>query len=157
MLRSQRWREEWRWPQNVSWCCISYCLLSLFHAMVCMIMLKAIYIFELCFLSIFLMEGIKKRRKKGLWLIVERTEAHYRETGWTLATHAIHLGSHGAHYPFGETTGQGATTCPLQLPQKHVPQNSKVTLDGTLLFFPPVILFASQPTSREEMTRMRWE
>lgn len=32
--------------------------------MVCMIMLKAIYIFELCFLSIFLMEGIKKRRKK---------------------------------------------------------------------------------------------
>lgn len=49
--------------------------------MVCMIMLKAIYIFELCFLSIFLMEGIKKRRKKGLWLIVERTEAHYRETG----------------------------------------------------------------------------
>lgn len=160
MPRSQRWREEWRWPQNVSWCCISYCLLSLFHAMVCMIMLKAIYIFELCFLSIFLMEGIKKRRKKkGLWLIVERTEAHYRETGWTLATHAIHLGSHGAHYPFGETTGQGATTCPLQLPQKHVPQNSKVTLDGTLLFSSQLsYLLVSRQAGRrwQEWDENRW-
>lgn len=88
----------------------------------------------------FLWKELKSAGKKGLWLIVERTEAHYRETGWTLATHAIHLGSHGAHYPFGETMGQGATTCPLQLPQKHVPQNSKVTLDGTLLFFPPSYL-----------------
>lgn len=152
MLRSQRWRAEWRWPQNVSWCCISYCLLSLFHALVCMIMLKALCIFELCFLSIVISYRISwdgeqiKTAKKALWLFVERMEAHYGETDWTLAAHAIHLGSHEAHYPFGETTGQGTTTCPLQSPQQQDPQNSEVTLDSTLRSF-AVILFASQPTS----------
>lgn len=60
-----------------------------------------------------------KKAKKALWLFVERMEAHYGETGWTLAAHAIHLGSHEAHYPFGETTGQGTTTCPLQSPQQQ--------------------------------------
>lgn len=87
-----------------------------------------------------------KTAKKALWLFVERMEAHYGETDWTLAAHAIHLGSHEAHYPFGETTGQGTTTCPLQSPQQQDPQNSEVTLDSTLRSF-AVILFASEPTS----------
>lgn len=78
-------------------------------------------------------------------------EAHYGETDWTLAAYAIHLGSHEAHYPFGETTGQGTTTCPLQLPQQQDPQNSEVTLQSSA-----VILFASHPTSQEER-RVRWE
>lgn len=47
----ESWGAEWCWPQNVSWCCISYCSLSLFYTLVCMIMLKALCIFELCFLS----------------------------------------------------------------------------------------------------------
>lgn len=76
MLRSQRWRAEWRWPQNVSWCCISYCLLSLFHALVCMIVLKALCIFELCFLSIVISYRISwageeiKKAKKASWLFL---------------------------------------------------------------------------------------
>lgn len=42
---------------------------------------------------------------------VERMEAHYQKTVWTLAPRIIHLGSYEAHYPFGATTGQGTTTC----------------------------------------------
>lgn len=98
MLRSERWRAEWRWPQNVSWCCISYCLLSLFNELVCRITLKALCIFELCFLSTLTFriswdrEEITKL-KKNLWLFLERMEAHYRERDWTLAAYAIHSGA----------------------------------------------------------------
>lgn len=45
------------------------------------------------------------------------------KTDWTLAAHAIHLGSREAHYPFGETTGQSTKTMPLQTPQQQDPQN----------------------------------
>lgn len=51
-----------------------------------MIMLKALCIFELCFLSIVISYRISwdgeqiKTAKKALWLFVERMEAHYGET-----------------------------------------------------------------------------
>lgn len=158
----ESWGAEWCRPQNVSWCCISYCSLSLFYTLVCMIMLKALCIFELCFLSIVISYRISCdweeiiKAIKALWLFVERVEAHYWETAWTLASHAIYLGSHEAHYPFGETTGQGTTTCPLQSSQQQGLQNSEVTWDSTFQSF-AVILFAIQSASQEETRRMRWE
>lgn len=83
------WGAEWRWPQNVSWGCISYCSVSLFNAAVCIITFKALCSSELRFLSIVYCYGISqegdeiKKAWKALWLFVERMEAHYMETSWT--------------------------------------------------------------------------
>lgn len=74
-----------------------------------------------------------KRLKKSLVAFFDkRMEAHYKDTAWTSAAHAVYLGSHKAYYPFGESTGQGTTTCPLQLPQQQTCR-SGVTLHITML------------------------
>ncbi len=89
-----------------------------------------------------------KRLKKPCGFFVERMEAHYGKTDWTLTAHAIHLGRHEAHYPFGESTGQGTATCPLQSPQQQDPQNSEMAWYGTLQSF--AVISANEPREKEK-------
>lgn len=93
-----------------------------------------------------------EKATNAFWLLVERMEAHYWETVWTLAVQAIHLESHEAHYPFGGTRGQGTTTCLLQSPQQDL-QNCDVRWDSTWQSF-AIVLFVIWPNCQEEMRKM---
>lgn len=55
-------------------------------------------------------------------------EAHYEDTAWTLAAHAVYSGGRRkAYYLFGESTGRGNATCPLQSPQQPDLQDWRYT------------------------------